>query len=129
MAYRSTHDRAGGRPRRRLFCARAEAAGGSALYVAEAGTGGTLRCVPLRGASACVASRRRSRVTATAARTGSWRVCPPTRPSRGRPRARLARTTSRSGTGYAVIGLATPVALRPALGERFGWTVGFDARL
>ena len=73
----------------------------SALYVAEAGTGGTLRCVPLRGASACVG------LTGAISRYRDGRQerivegLPSYTPFAGRPRARSARTTSPSGTGRA----------------------------
>ena len=102
----------------------------SALYVAEAGTGGTLRCVPLRGASACVGltgaiSRyRNGRQERIVEGLPSYTPFSGTAPGAIGPHD----VSFRHGRGYAVIGLATPVALRPALGERFGWTVQFDAR-
>src|SRR3954470_2753466 len=102
----------------------------SALYVAEAGTGGTLRCVPLRGASACVG------LTGAISRYRNGRQerivegLPSYTPFSGASPGAIGPhdISFRHGQGYAVIGLATPVALRPALGERFGWTVRFDAR-
>src|SRR3954447_21774180 len=102
----------------------------AALYVAEAGTGGTLRCVPLRGQQACVGltgaiSRyRNGRQERIVDGLPSYAPFGGTAPGAIGPQD----VSFQRGRGYAVIGLATPVALRPALGERFGWTVRFDGR-
>lgn len=99
----------------------------SALYVAEAGTGGTLRCAQIRG-TVCVG------------RTGSvsryWRG-EQKRIVQGLPSyAPFAMGASAGavgpsdvsfagGRGYVVIGLAANPDARAALGEKFGWIARF----
>jgi hypothetical protein len=97
-----------------------------ALYVAEAGTGGTLRCIELRG-TVCVGL--------TGAVSKYWRgeqkrivsglpsyapFAPPTTGAVGPSDVSFA-----GGRGYVVIGLAATPDTRAALGENFGWIARF----
>jgi hypothetical protein len=97
------------------------------LYVAEAGRGGTLVCVPLRG-TACVGS--------TGAVSRLWRGrqerivtgLPSYAPfATGAPTGALGpQDVAFAGRrGYVVIGLAAPLDLRAALVENFGWIARF----
>jgi len=98
-----------------------------ALYVAEAGTGGTLRCTQIRG-TVCVG------------RTGAvsrYRHGEQRRIVEGLPSyAPFASGSSAGavgphdvpfagGRGYVVIGLAANPDARAALGEKFGWIAHF----
>jgi glucose/arabinose dehydrogenase len=101
--------------------------GGAALYVAEAGTGGTDRCVTLRGAQVCSGS------TGAVSRYRSGRQTRivdglPSYAPFGAPAAGAIGpqdVSFRNGHGSVAIGLATPVNIRAALGERFGWIARF----
>jgi hypothetical protein len=110
-----TFDHAGGRP---------------ALYVAEAGRGGTLRCTVIRG-TVCVGL--------TGAVSRYWRGRQE-RVVEGLPSyAPFAAANAgavgpndvsfANGRGYVAIGLAAPLAATPdvraALGEKFGWIARF----
>jgi sugar lactone lactonase YvrE len=101
--------------------------GGSALYVAEAGSGGTLRCTELRG-TVCVGL--------TGAISRYWRG-QQQRVVTGLPSYAPFVTGANSGAigphdisfadgrGYVVIGLAANPDVRAALGEKFGWIARF----
>jgi len=101
--------------------------GGSALYVAEAGTGGTLRCTTLRG-TVCVG------LTGAVSRYwhGRQERVVEGLPSYAPFNAANAGAVGPSdvsfdgGRGYVTIGLAANPALRTALGEKFGWLAQFD---
>jgi hypothetical protein len=98
-----------------------------ALYVAEAGTGGTLRCIPLRG-TVCVGR--------TGAVSRYWRG-KQKRIVEGLPSYAPFATGASTGAvgphdvsfaggrGYVVIGLAASPDARAALGEKFGWIARF----
>lgn len=101
--------------------------GGSALYVAEAGAGGTLRCTDLRG-TVCVG------------RTGAvsrYRRGKQERIVDGLPSYAPFVTGTNAGAigphdvsfaggkGYVVIGLAADPDKRADLGEKFGWIARF----
>lgn len=98
-----------------------------ALYVAEAGTGGTLRCTPLRG-TVCVGR--------TGAVSRYWRG-EQKRIVKGLPSYAPFATGASAGAvgphdvsfaggrGYVVIGLAANPDARAALGEKFGWIARF----
>jgi hypothetical protein len=98
-----------------------------ALYVAEAGTGGTLRCTQIRG-TVCVGE------------TGSvsrYRHGKQERIVEGLPSYAPFATGASAGAvgpsdvsfagsrGYVVIGLAASPDARAALGEKFGWIARF----
>jgi len=100
---------------------------GWSLYVAEAGTGGTLRCTTLRG-TVCVGltgaiSRLRQghqdRVV-----TGLPSYAPFNAANAGA--VGPSDVSFSQGRGSVTIGLAAGPDLRTALGERFGWIAGFD---
>jgi len=106
-----------------------EGSGSGALYVAEAGTGGTLRCATLRG-TVCVGltgavSRlwhgQQERVV-----TGLPSYAPFNAANAGA--VGPADVTFTGGRGYVSIGLAANPSLRVALGEKFGWIASFDAK-
>jgi hypothetical protein len=98
-----------------------------ALYVAEAGTGGTLRCAPVRG-TVCVG------LTGSVSRYARGRQ---ERIVEGLPSYAPFATGASAGAvgpqdvsfagrrGYVAIGLAAPLAIRPQLGENFGWMARF----
>ena len=103
--------------------------GGSALYVAEAGKGGTLRCTPLRG-TVCVGL--------TGAVSRYWRghqeriveglpSYAPFVPAPTRVQSVRSDVSFADGRGYVSIGLAANPDLRAALGEKFGWIAQFDS--
>ena len=101
--------------------------GGSALYVAEAGKGGTLRCTELRG-TVCVGR--------TGAVSRYWHGHQQ-RVVTGLPSYAPFVTGANAGAigphdvsfadgrGYVVIGLAAHPDVRAALGEKFGWIARF----
>jgi hypothetical protein len=100
-----------------------------ALYVAEAGTGGTLRCVVVRvevcvgltGAISRYSGGRQKRIV-----EGLPSYAPFAGPAPGAVGPQ--DVSFRGHRGYVAIGLATPVSLRPALGEPFGWIARFGPR-
>jgi hypothetical protein len=100
---------------------------GWALYVAEAGRGGTLRCTTLRG-TVCVG------LTGAVSRLehGRQERVVEGLPSYAPFNAANAGAVGPSdvsfadGRGYVTIGLAANPDLRAALGENFGWIAGFD---
>jgi hypothetical protein len=101
--------------------------GGPALYVAEAGAGGTLRCTPLRG-TVCVGR--------TGAVSRSWRGRQE-QVVTGLPSYAPFATGSSAGAigpqdvsfangrGHVAIGLAATPDTRARLGEKFGWIARF----
>jgi hypothetical protein len=103
---------------------------GQALYVAEAGKGGTLRCAPIRG-TVCVG------LTGAVSRYSHGHQ---ERVVEGLPSYAPFVTGADAGAigphdvsfaggrGYVVIGLAEHPDLRAALGEKFGWIARFDQR-
>ena len=113
---RAGHDREGGR-------------GGWALYVAEAGKGGDLRCIELRG-TVCVGL--------TGAVSRYWHGHQQ-RIVTGLPSYAPFVTGANAGAigphdvsfadgrGYVVIGLAADPDIRAQLGEKFGWIGQFRA--
>jgi hypothetical protein len=100
---------------------------GSALYVAEAGTGGALRCTTLRGTVCVGLTGAISRL-----RRGHQARVVEGLPSYAPFNAANAGAVGPSdvsfsnGRGYVTIGLAASPDLRAALGEKFGWIAGFD---
>jgi hypothetical protein len=101
--------------------------GGWALYVAEAGTGGTLRCTALRGTVCVGLTGAVSRY-----RHGHQERIVEGLPSYAPFNAANAGAVgpsdvsfSRHGHGYVTIGLAANPDLRAALGEHFGWIASF----
>ena len=101
--------------------------GSWALYVAEAGTGGTLRCTPLRGTVCVGLTGAVSRY-----RHGHQERFVEGLPSYAPFNAANAGAVGPSdvsfadGRGYVTIGLAANPDLRTALGEKFGWIASFD---
>lgn len=99
----------------------------SALYVAEAGTGGTLRCTPLRG-TVCVG---RTGSISRLSRGQQQRIVeglPSYAPFASGASAGAVGPSDVSfagGRGYVVIGLASNPDTRAALGENFGWIARF----
>jgi hypothetical protein len=104
-------------------------ADGDALYVAEAGKGGTLRCTPLRG-TVCVG------LTGAISRYRHGRQervvdgLPSYAPFNGANAGAVGPSdvSFADGRGYVTIGLAANPDLRAALGEKFGWIAQFDRR-
>lgn len=103
--------------------------GGLALYVAEAGKGGTLRCATLRGTVCVGLTGAVSRY-----RHGRQERVVEGLPSYAPFNAANAGAVGPSdvsfdgGRGYVTIGLAASPDLRSALGENFGWIAQFDRR-
>jgi hypothetical protein len=106
-----------------------EGEGGWSLYVAEAGTGGSLRCTPLRGPVCVGLTGAVSRL-----RNGHQTRVVSGLPSYAPFNAANAGAVGPSdvsfadGRGYVSIGLAAPVSIRAALGEKFGWIASFDKK-
>jgi hypothetical protein len=100
--------------------------GGPALYVAEAGVGGTLRCTVIRGPVCVGMSGAVSRYRRGAQQrivTGLPSYAPFAPPS---PGAVGPSDVSFAGRrGYVVIGLAANPDARAGLGEPFGWIARF----
>ena len=101
--------------------------GGSALYVAEAGTGGTLRCTTLRG-TVCVgltgAISRYQHGHQERVVEGLPSYAPFNALNNGA--VGPSDVSFADGRGYVTIGLAANPGLRTALGEKFGWIAQFD---
>jgi hypothetical protein len=97
------------------------------LYVAEAGKGGNLRCVTLRG-TVCVG------LTGAISRYRHGRQervvegLPSYAPFNGANAGAVGPSdvSFSEGRGYVSIGLAANPDLRTALGEKFGWIAQFD---
>jgi hypothetical protein len=107
----------------------ARARHGWSLYVAEAGSGGTIKCTTVRGPvcvglTGAVSRLRRGRQERVVEGLPSY--APFNAANAG---AVGPSDVSFSGRrGYVAIGLAAPLALRPELGQKFGWIAGFDRR-
>jgi hypothetical protein len=104
-----------------------------ALYVAEAGKGGTERCAMIRGAMQCVgatgAVSRYYRGHQERVVTGLPSYAPSTPPQSSGVGATGPHDVSFvDGRGYVTIGLGgplSPVAMRALVGDAFGWIVRF----
>jgi hypothetical protein len=106
-----------------------EGSGDWSLYVAEAGSGGSLRCTTLRGTVCVGLTGAVSRY-----RNGHQERVVEGLPSYAPFNAANAGAVGPSdvsfadGRGYVSIGLAAPISLRAALGEKFGWIASFDKK-
>lgn len=98
-----------------------------ALYVAEAGSGGTLRCTTLRGTvcvglTGAVSRLRRGRQERVVQGLPSYAPFNAANAGAVGP----SDVSFADGRGFVTIGLAANPDLRAALGEKFGWIAGFD---
>jgi hypothetical protein len=112
--------RPGGQARRRR-------ARSSALYVAEAGTGGALRCAQIRG-TVCVGRSGSVSRYQDGKQERILEALPSYAPFFAGASAAAVGPSDvsfRGGRGFVLIGLAANPAVRAALGERFGWIARF----
>ena len=98
----------------------------AALYVAEAGTGGTLRCTVIRGTvcvgrTGSVSRYWRGRQQRIVEGLPSYAPFAPPSPGAVGP----SDVSFAGGRGYVVIGLAANPDARAALAENFGWIARF----
>jgi hypothetical protein len=104
-----------------------EGRGVSRLYVAEAGTGGTLRCTTLRG-TVCVGLTGAISRLRGAHQDRVVEGLPSYAPFNAANAGAVGPSdvSFSDGRGYVTIGLAANPDLRAALAEKFGWIARFD---